>query len=385
MRVVRGVGAPLASRLWCVALLSASPLVAQEDGITLGKVIVNTGSDSSSLSNASQFSRLTPDGGVLVADHVTQMLYHYALDGTLRWRAGQRGEGPGEFRSLANFGADADRVIALDRSLRRTTIFSLKSGKLMETRPFPTPPPTLVAPVLWAETGACSAWLAKEPQTTYFGLAIVSDKGKLHRFSLGGAATQAVTIHHQGQDRNFFPPYMVVPPAALDVVRGDLALVSKPQITARSVRFELTRLDACGGPTFPARTFEFPAILFPAGERERHVKQWNEAGERFGIPASEMRAAITKGLQLPPAYPPILYATLATDGRLIGRRTGESVEPISSVARRWVLIPPVGGPIVEFVTRRSMTVLDVVGKDVLIRDLPNGWGGAEVIRLARLP
>lgn len=44
--------APLTSRLWCVALLSASPLVAQEEGITLGKVIVNTGSDSSSLSNA---------------------------------------------------------------------------------------------------------------------------------------------------------------------------------------------------------------------------------------------------------------------------------------------------------------------------------------------
>lgn len=377
--------APLTSRLWCVALLSASPLVAQEEGITLGKVIVNTGSDSSSLSNASQFSRLTPDGGVLVADHITQTLYHYAPDGALRWRAGQRGEGPGEFRSLANFGADAGRVIALDRALRRTTILSLKSGKLIETRPFPTPPPTLVAPVLWAETGACSAWLAKEPQTTYLGLAIVSDKGKLQRVSLGGAATQAVTIHHQGQDRNFFPPYMIVPPAALDVVRGDLALVSKPQITARSVRFELTRLDACGRPTFAARAIEFPAIPFPPGERERHVKAWNEAGERAGIPASEMRAAIAKGLQLPPAYPPVLYATLATDGRLIARRTGETVEPISSVARRWVLIPPVGGPMVEFVTRRSMTVLDVVGKDVLIRDLPNGWGGAEVIRLARLP
>ncbi len=377
--------APLTSRLWCVALLSASPLVAQEEGITLGKVIVNTGSDSSSLSNASQFSRLTPDGGVLVADHVTQMLYHYAPDGALRWRAGQRGEGPGEFRALANFGADAGRVIALDRALRRTTIFSLKSGKLIETRPFPTPPPTLVAPEFWAEIGACSAWLAKEPQTTYLGLATVSDKGKLHRFSLGGAATQAVTIHHQGQDRNFFPPYLLLPQPGLDVVRGDVAIVSKPQINARSVRFELARLDACGRPTFPARTVEFPAILFPAGERERHVKMWNEAGERMGIPGSEMRSAIARGLQLPPAYPPLVNASLATDRRLIGRRTGETVEPVSAVARRWVLIPTVGGPIVEFVTRRSMTVIDVVGKDVLIRDLPNGWGGAEVIRLARLP
>ena len=372
-------------RLCFLAVLSATPLVAQEQGITLGRIIVNTGSDSSSLSNASQFSRLTPDGGVLVADHVTQMLYHYGPDGALRWRAGQRGEGPGEFRSLATFGAGADRVIAQDRSLRRTTIFSLKSGKLIETRRFPTPPPSLVAPELWAETGACSAWLAKEPQTTYLGLATVSEKGTLHRFSLGGAATQAVTIHHQGQDRNFFPPYMLVPRAALDVVRGHLAIVSKPQINPRSVRFELTRLDACGRATFPARTIEFSAIPFPQGERDRHVKMWNEAGERMGIPGSEMRAAITKGLQLPPAYPPLVDASLATDGRLIGRRTGETVEPISSVARRWVLIPPVGGPIVEFVTRRSMTVLDVVGQDVLIRDLPNGWGGAEVIRLARLP
>ncbi|MBK6494716.1 MAG: hypothetical protein IPG05_06395 [Gemmatimonadetes bacterium] len=190
-------------------------------------------------------------------------------------------------------------MIALDRALRRTTIFSLKSGKLIETRPFPI--------------GACSAWLAKEPQTTYLGLATVSDKGKLHRFSLGGAATQAVTIHHQGQDRNFFPPYLLLPQPGLDVVRGDVAIVSKPQINARSVRFELARLDACGRPTFPARTVEFPAILFPAGERERHVKMWNEAGERMGIPGSEMRSAIARGLQLPPAYPPLVNASLATD------------------------------------------------------------------------
>ncbi len=210
------------------------------------------------------------------------MLYHYGPDGTQRWRAGQRGEGPGEFRSLANFGADAGRVIALDRALRRTTIFSLKSGKLIETRPFPTPPPTLVAPEFWAEIGACSAWLAKEPQTTYLGLATVSDKGKLHRFSLGGAATQAVTIHHLGQDRNFFPPYY--PSATRSGCRaGRRGHRLEASDQARSVRFELARLDACGRPTFPARTVEFPAILFPAGERERHVKMWNEAGERMGI------------------------------------------------------------------------------------------------------
>lgn len=149
---------------------------------------------------------------------------------------------------------------------------------------------------------------------------------------------------------------MIVPPAALDVVRGVICFVSKPQITARSVRFRVHASRRVRPAYLCGAAIEFPAIPFPPGERERHVKAGNEAGERAGIPASEMRAAIAKGLQLPPAYPPVLYATLATDGRLIARRTGETVEPISSVARRWVLIPPVGGPMVQFATRRSITV-----------------------------
>lgn len=116
----------------------------------------------------SQFSRLTPDGGVLVADHITQTLYHYAPDGALRWRAGQRGEGPGEFRLLANFGADAGPARSpWIEGLPNHDPLAQEREAAYRHVPFPTPPPTLVAPVLWAETGACSAWLAKEPDTMF--------------------------------------------------------------------------------------------------------------------------------------------------------------------------------------------------------------------------
>jgi hypothetical protein len=69
------------------------------------------------------------DGSLVVADAGSHQVRRYAADGTLQWRVGRDGEGPGEFRQLANVARfRGDSVIAFDYWLGRATVIGPDGG-----------------------------------------------------------------------------------------------------------------------------------------------------------------------------------------------------------------------------------------------------------------
>jgi hypothetical protein len=69
--------------------------------------------------------RLRSDGGVVLANGGTGEVRSYAGDGTLAWRSGGFGEGPGEFRSVSWLDVlPGDSVIVWDVRARRVTVLA---------------------------------------------------------------------------------------------------------------------------------------------------------------------------------------------------------------------------------------------------------------------
>lgn len=81
------------------------------------------------------------DGQVFVFDSGTGNIKAYSRGGTLLYRFGGKGEGPGEFRGVTEFGVRGDTVWAIDQLNGRVTLFS-DSGELLFARQFdPVPIP----------------------------------------------------------------------------------------------------------------------------------------------------------------------------------------------------------------------------------------------------
>jgi hypothetical protein len=67
--------------------------------------------------------RLRSDGGLIVADEGEGEVRAFDVAGTLRWSAGRRGDGPGEYRTIGGIGiGPADSIWVWDFGLRRFTI-----------------------------------------------------------------------------------------------------------------------------------------------------------------------------------------------------------------------------------------------------------------------
>lgn len=79
-----------------------------------------------------------PEGRVLVADYMTQLLSVYSRQGDRVLLLGGRGEGPGEFQGLRDIATRADTVFALDTRLQRITAFSLPEGETEYTLSLPS-------------------------------------------------------------------------------------------------------------------------------------------------------------------------------------------------------------------------------------------------------
>ncbi len=83
------------------------------------------------------FSRIgdvwvAPDGEVWVAETQADEIRVYSSDGELLRTYGRSGDGPGEFRSIYDFGLVGDTLWVSDSGHRRTTLFSL-DGDVLET------------------------------------------------------------------------------------------------------------------------------------------------------------------------------------------------------------------------------------------------------------
>lgn len=73
---------------------------------------------------------LLDDSLVAVADGGSNEIRLFGTDGSLRWRAGGTGEGPGEFRALAGLAeGDSGRVVAHDFFAQRVSVLDADSGR----------------------------------------------------------------------------------------------------------------------------------------------------------------------------------------------------------------------------------------------------------------
>lgn len=73
--------------------------------------------------------------GVVVRDGKDHQLYAMSATGSPVRAIGRVGEGPGEYRALAGIWIRADTLLTTDTGLRRTTIFNVSSGKILDAWP----------------------------------------------------------------------------------------------------------------------------------------------------------------------------------------------------------------------------------------------------------
>lgn len=73
---------------------------------------------------------VTPDSQVIVDAGDAGQLLVFDQSGRLLHTIGRRGQGPGEFRSVASFGIRADSLWVFDYVARRVTTFSLATGRV---------------------------------------------------------------------------------------------------------------------------------------------------------------------------------------------------------------------------------------------------------------
>lgn len=95
-----------------------------------------------------------PDGGVYIADAGNHRVVALNPDGSLEWRVGQEGEGPGEFEGLERLQDwKADTIVALDEA-RNTASFWTTDGRLVRTVTAHVPPPEGKSDYLLVRPGA---------------------------------------------------------------------------------------------------------------------------------------------------------------------------------------------------------------------------------------
>lgn len=83
------------------------------------------------------YAGVLTDSSVIIADGGSLQLLRFDHAGAFLQSMGRRGDGPGEFRNIRWIAADGDgRVIVLDASLRRVSVFSV-GGELHETFKLP--------------------------------------------------------------------------------------------------------------------------------------------------------------------------------------------------------------------------------------------------------
>ena len=305
-------------------------LPAQEVGVRLGPVLVDTEADTV-IGSATQLSRLAKNG-IVVADLRARVFHLVDRKGSVAWRAGRSGEGPGEFRNISYVWIRNNVLYVVDRALRRTTSFEMESGRLLDTEAMPPLSDGVqrmgVLPNPITEAGGCRLWMVqshaevKPPASLIFS---DTPRGVSPILWSNPLDAGVVLFRAGGQDRAFFLPYVPLPLPGFDYANGDMVIATKPLVRTAEVKVSLSRYNSCGQLIKKPDEVVLKAIPFPPGERARIEKSWQESAARIGVPSSKIATALREHLYLPPAHPPLITLMVSSDGRPFGRRPGEGL------------------------------------------------------------
>jgi hypothetical protein len=102
-------------------------------GATLATVRTIEVEENDAVVNVTPRLRADPRGGFLVFDQRESQIRHYSSAGKLLWFAGRRGDGPGEFRSVAGAARmPSGEIVAIDRE-GRLTFFDADGRQVLRT------------------------------------------------------------------------------------------------------------------------------------------------------------------------------------------------------------------------------------------------------------
>lgn len=375
----------------CALFLAGAHASAQMRELRIGPVLVDTGLDTV-ITSASQLSRLTP-AGVLVVDLKSQVVYSLDRTAKLRWQAGRRGEGPAESRAMGAVWTTGDEVRVHDPTLRRTAVFNQANGKFLRSELLPTPSAAMqrvgVPQVSLGVAGGCRLWVASRLDTgpsRVIGIFAENGRDSVVEISASADSDTGFEVPYQNRSVFFWYSYPMTPRPAMDLAQANVVLARKGRVGSGRASIELARYDACGRIRGAPRTFTMESVPFPGDQRERLLSAWIQAAARVGMPSSTVKSIAANRLQLPVAHPPLMSMELSTDDRVFGRRSGEVNEATGPFPLRWILFPREGSSSapIEFMTDAKTTVLDVLGASVLLRQLPEGPTGREVLRIGTL-
>ncbi len=374
-----------------VLLMSASSSAAQLRELRVGPVLVDTEIDTAIFS-ASQLSRLT-ERGLVVADLQTQSIVALDRDGKVAWRAGRRGEGPGEFRAMGSLWITDGEVYVHDATLRRTSVFGLSTGRYLRSEILPPPSAAIQrvgrANVSLGGNAGCRLWVvtrSKPSEAPSVGVFADAKRDQVVEVWSMPDSAYAFQVVHEGRPITFWQSYRKTPRPGSDMSTASLVVASRARFAADRVEVELSRYDACGTLKGAPRNFILEPVPVPPGQRDRLEKDWVAAAGRLGMASGAVKSLADKRLVVPAVHPPLITLEVGSDGRAFGRRSGEAPEASGPFPRRWVVFPREGeaGAPIEFTTDASTSVIDVMGSSVLLRKLPDGPQGRELLRVGTI-
>lgn len=311
------------------------------------------------------------DGTLLIWQPRDAKMLRFDKDGAPTGHLGGRGAGPGEFRSLGNFGWVADSLWVIDVVQRRTTFYS-PAGALLRTVPWPTEVVTpqgekiatpvgaapgaifgdnsfmLLSPVNLPSTLGLAATRGS-PETQYY--VVVSPAGQLKRV-IGRAPAnlevpECVVAWNAGaQLGGAYPrPFCAHDIVALARDGGIMVQVRQSNATGDAGTFHLIVLSLRTGDTLAAATKLYRPTPVEPSVADSAIRAMNPQAPGRPMPPREAVAAYQK-VSAAKTYPAVEAVMVGADSSI------------------WLAMPAGSA------ARTRWRVLDRGGRDVGVLELP---------------
>ncbi len=320
------------------------------------------------------------DGRLFVGESLVGEIRVFDSDGTLLRRIGRKGEGPGEFQQLFQWGVVGDTVWVTDFFLRRITLFE-RAGTLLSTGiwegvtvphgtsgsassvgPYSMRVDGLfrgeITEVAQRMGGAPSEDSLRVPEVLFDASGVVVDTVGWDVFP-PPAESRATRV--SVGSRNYpvpRPPTGTVP--RLGFPAGEWIVDRHPAQADSLSNLKITRLGLMGD-TIVSREYRYQPRRYPDVILDSIAMRYVSARPSArGTDPDRVRQAIRDAMDFPDFQPPVLEGVAGSDGTLWLRR-----EDLGGRLSRWLVIGPDGTPRGHVEIPRHSTV-SWVGEGVFV-------------------
>jgi hypothetical protein len=306
-------------------------------------------------------ARLLPDGGIAIANSGAHEVIVLDARGRLRTRFGRKGEGPGEFNTLATLDVGyADDLVTYDARQGRLTFFDMNGAVVRTQRLSANSPIVDLKPLTFTRDGSI---LAVHGQSRAF-----ASRGSsrapvpLLMFDSTGGAVRTLTA---------FPgTEFIYIPVDQGVYRTAIAFGAKAVASGRNGRVAIGSTDSLAIDIYDdgRLTHRIRAELGAVPVRPEHLAHWRSGrmGELAGASPESRRAA----MEIPHRRSFPMFDDVLVDDR--GRVWIASYAPPGDEQRTWLVVDLDAVTARRVVLPAAVTLMDVRGDRLALLER-NEW------------